>query len=77
MAWKISPAWKYEPDLAKASEVEIVFTAEGNGRTRVDLEHRNFSRMGSGWEKMREGVGAEGGWGSLLQLFAAEAEKPW
>lgn len=75
MAWMISPQWQYEPSLAKASEVEVVFTAETNGETRVDLEHRHFSRMDAGWEKMREGVGAEGGWGSLLALFAAEAEK--
>ncbi len=75
IAWMISPQWQYEPELAKASEVEIVFTPEANGLTRVDLEHRNFSRMGAGWETMRDGVGAEGGWGSLLQLFAAEVEK--
>ena len=27
MAWQISPSWQYEPDLAKASEVDVRFTA--------------------------------------------------
>jgi uncharacterized protein YndB with AHSA1/START domain len=40
MAWKITHQWGYEPDPAKASEVEISFTPVGGGKTRVDLEHR-------------------------------------
>ena len=74
MAWMITPQWKYEPDISKASEVEVVFTSLADGSTRVDLEHRHFERLGSGWEAMRAGVSAEGGWGSLLSLFATAAE---
>jgi hypothetical protein len=75
MAWKITVQWQYEADLAKSSEVEVLFTPLADGSTRVDLEHRNFARMGAGWETMREMVNAEGGWGGLLQMFGAEAEK--
>jgi uncharacterized protein YndB with AHSA1/START domain len=75
MAWKITSQLQYEPDLAKSSEVEVRFTPQADGSTRVDLEHRNFARMGAGWESMREMVNSEGGWGGTLQLFAAEAEK--
>jgi len=75
MAWKITPQWQYEPDLAKSSEVEVTFTPVGNGSTRVDLEHRHFSRAGAGWETMRGMVDSEGGWNGLLQAFASEAEK--
>jgi uncharacterized protein YndB with AHSA1/START domain len=75
MAWKITAQWQYEPDLAKSSEVEVRFTPLGDGSTRVDLEHRNFERMGAGWETMRGMVDSEGGWGGLMQLFATEAEK--
>ena len=74
MAWQITPAWKYEPDLAKSSEVEVRFTAEGDGITRVDLEHRNFERHGEGGDSMRAKVDSPGGWGSLLQLYLARAE---
>jgi uncharacterized protein YndB with AHSA1/START domain len=70
MAWQINEHWQYEPDLAKASEVEIRFTGEPDGRTRVDLEHRHFDRHGVGGETIRTAVGSEGGWGTLLQLFA-------
>jgi hypothetical protein len=75
MAWKISPAWQYQPDLAQASEVEVLFTPLADGSTRVDLEHRHFERGGAGWETMRGMVDSEGGWSGLLRMFAAEAEK--
>src|SRR5262249_51164977 len=39
MAWQINLQWKYEPDLAKSREVEVRFTPEPGGLTRVDLEH--------------------------------------
>ena len=69
-SWQIAADWTCEPDLSKASEVEVRFTPEAGGNTRVDLEHRHFERMTSGAEAMRAGVSAEGGWGSLLQMFA-------
>jgi uncharacterized protein YndB with AHSA1/START domain len=71
IAWQITHEWGYEPDLAKSSEVEIRFTAEPGGRTRVDLDHRHFERHGAGAASMRTAVGSEGGWGSLLQMYAA------
>lgn len=73
-AWQITGAWQYEPDLARSSEVEVRFTPAGPGMTRVDLEHRHFERHGGGGAAMRAGVSAEGGWGSLLALYAAEVE---
>jgi uncharacterized protein YndB with AHSA1/START domain len=73
-AWQINPDWQYEPDLAKASEVEVTFTPRDDGSTQVDLEHRHFSRHGAGFEKMRDGVGSPNGWGAILQLYLAGAE---
>ena len=75
LAWKITGEWKYEPDLEKASDVEVRFTALVEGLTRVDLEHRNFQRMAAGWESMREMVDSPGGWGGLLQAYVEQAEK--
>jgi uncharacterized protein YndB with AHSA1/START domain len=74
MAWQVSPMWQYEPDLAKSSEVEVRFTAERDGATRVDLEHRYFERHGAGWEQMKAQIDAPGGWGGTLQMFATKAE---
>lgn len=71
MAWKITHEWGYEHDPSKASEVEVLFTDLGNGKTRIDLEHRHFGRMGPFGEIMRTAVSSPGGWGTLLGMFAA------
>jgi uncharacterized protein YndB with AHSA1/START domain len=75
IAWQITHEWGYQPDLSKSSEVEIRFTAQPGGGTRVDLEHRHFERMGPEGDTMRVGVGGPGGWGGLLELFKARAEQ--
>ena len=69
IAWHITHQWGYEPDPAKASEVEIRFVPESGGMTRVELEHRNLRKHGEGWETMRKAVDSEGGWGMLLDLY--------
>jgi uncharacterized protein YndB with AHSA1/START domain len=76
LAWQITAEWSYEPDLSKSSEVEVRFTPMPGGGTRVDLEHRHFERMGRGGASMREGVGAPGGWGTLLKDFKTRVEQP-
>ena len=75
MAWKINLQWQYEPDLAKASEVEVSFTPEPDGSTRVDVEHRYFERHGAGWETMRTSVDSGMGWGGLLELYRVEVSR--
>ena len=75
IAWQITPDWQYEPDPAKASEVEITFTPQPDGSTRVDLEHRHFERHGAGAAAMKAGVDSAGGWGSLLELYAEAAQR--
>jgi uncharacterized protein YndB with AHSA1/START domain len=74
MAWQTTPNWQYEPDLAKSSEVEVRFTPEAGGFTRVDLEHRYLERHGEGADAMRTAVDSPEGWNGLLQLFRTQAE---
>jgi uncharacterized protein YndB with AHSA1/START domain len=69
-SWDISPQWQIETDLEKTSEVEVRFIAETTQRTRVELEHRNIDRHGSGWESARDGVSADQGWPLYLQRYA-------
>jgi uncharacterized protein YndB with AHSA1/START domain len=69
-SWDISPRWQVETDLSKTSEVEVRFISESPERTRLELEHRNIDRHGTGWEAVREGVGGDGGWPLYLQRFA-------
>jgi uncharacterized protein YndB with AHSA1/START domain len=69
--WEISAEWKPDARPAYTSELEVRFLAEAAGRTRVELEHRNFERMGEvAGETMRKGV--DGGWPALLDLFVKE-----
>ena len=75
LAWKITGGWQYEPDLAKSSEVEVRFTPQPDGSTRVDLEHRHFDRLGPSGAAMSAMVESPGGWGDTLRLFAEQAEK--
>jgi uncharacterized protein YndB with AHSA1/START domain len=70
LAWQLTGEWKYDPDFV--TEVEVRFTDEGDGRTRVDLEHRDIDRYGEGAEQVRTALSGEGGWSELLGLFAAE-----
>src|SRR3954467_9954442 len=70
-SWDINPMWQIETDHAKTSEVEVRFTDAGEGRTRVELEHRNLDRHGDGWDGMREGVRGDQGWPLYLQRYVA------
>ncbi len=75
ISWDITNQWKIETDPSKTSEVEVTFAAEGPGRTRVELEHRNLDRHGDGWEAHRDAVGSPDGWQVGLDAFAATAAR--
>lgn len=71
MSWDLNSAWK--PDSAVGSEVEVRFVADGPDATVVELEHRNFERLGpEGGESMRKDV--DGGWPGLLEIFKQVGE---
>jgi uncharacterized protein YndB with AHSA1/START domain len=72
VSWEIDSKWKPDSRAALASEVAVRFVAGAGNSTRVELEHRNFERMGAAeGEVMRTGV--DGGWPAMLDLFAKEA----
>jgi uncharacterized protein YndB with AHSA1/START domain len=73
-AWQLNADWQFDPDPAKASEVEVTFTPTGEGSTRVELEHRRLDRMGERAEEVRQAISSEGGWTGLLRLFKEHAE---
>ena len=70
ISWDISPYWQIETNHERTSEVEVRFVAEAQGRTRVELEHRNLDRHGEGWEQTRDAVAGEGGWPGCMRRFA-------
>jgi uncharacterized protein YndB with AHSA1/START domain len=73
MAWHLNAEFDYEPDPNKASRVDVRFIAEGSGTTRVELEHSELDRVGERWPHLLSEISAEGGWSTLLGLFAATA----
>jgi uncharacterized protein YndB with AHSA1/START domain len=72
-SWDIGPTWQLESDLGKTSEVEVRFIAESNDRTRVELEHRNLERHGTGWRSVADGVDGEAGWPLYLSRYVQMA----
>jgi uncharacterized protein YndB with AHSA1/START domain len=73
MAWQLTPKWEFEPDIDRATQVEVTFEPEAGGGTRVTLEHRGFETYGEPGNEMREQVGGEGGWPALMKLYAETA----
>jgi hypothetical protein len=71
VAWQISPRREPEPNPAKASEVEVRFSADGDRRTTVRLEHRAFERHGEDGGRYAQMLGSSQGWPFLLERFAA------
>ena len=69
LSWHLGPDWKFNPDVSKASEVEIRFTADGPS-TLVELEHRGFERHGEGCEQLRAAMDSPGAWTATLTAFA-------
>jgi len=74
LTWQINGEWKYEPDAAQCSEVEVLFTDLGGGQTRVDLEHRELARHGESIQGLLEGIRNDtGGWTGILNRYAEVA----
>jgi len=70
IAWQIGGDWKYEPDIARSSEVEVRFTPGPNETTLVSLEHRYLDRVGISANAVRSMLDSPGGWGGTLGAYA-------
>jgi uncharacterized protein YndB with AHSA1/START domain len=68
LGWQLDGDFKYDPDLV--TEVEVSFIAEGESRTRVELEHRDLDRFGDRRDAVTKAFSAPDGWGGLLERFA-------
>ncbi|HET8655108.1 MAG TPA: SRPBCC family protein [Longimicrobiaceae bacterium] len=69
LSWQISPSRTPEPDPERASEIEMCFLAEETQGTRVEFEHRGFSRHGSGAEAYRAAMASAQGWDYILERY--------
>jgi uncharacterized protein YndB with AHSA1/START domain len=73
LAWQLNGQWRYDPDFL--TEVDVRFTLEDGGVTRVDLEHRNLDRFGDAAESVREAIDSPEGWAGLLANFVRLADR--
>ncbi|WP_234027958.1 SRPBCC family protein [Pseudonocardia dioxanivorans] len=62
-------SWQFDPDPAKASEIEARFRSDGDHQSIVDVEHRLFERLDGG-DAIRGAINGGGGWELLLDGFA-------
>jgi uncharacterized protein YndB with AHSA1/START domain len=69
ISWHLQGDWKYDPDPAKASVVEVRFIAEAPDRTRVELDHRHIERHYRS-DDVVTGVNSPGGWSGILERYA-------
>ncbi|HEY2861542.1 MAG TPA: SRPBCC family protein [Terracidiphilus sp.] len=69
------PDWVFNPDKAKASEVEIRFSEAGDGFTLVEIEHSKFERHGEGYQQMRTVLDGPGAWQGILALYAKRVDQ--
>lgn len=60
-------AWNPNPNRKIPTEIEVTFTREGPDRTRVDLEHRGWERLGAEGLELRDGYSD---WERVLGLYA-------
>ena len=64
---RLGYTWHLKRDRADATEVEIRFTSSDAGRTRVEIVHRGWERLGAEGLSLRDRNG--GGWATLLPHY--------
>ena len=76
LAWepprRLVYSWHLRADRGDATEVEIAFVEVGGGRSRLDIVHRGWERLGErgpGWRERNQR-----GWAGVLPPFAAACD---
>lgn len=72
LAWQLDTTWRFNPDFL--TEVEVRFVPEGEGVTRVELEHRNIERFGEEAAAVRASLDGGNGWSGVLSALAAHVQ---
>jgi uncharacterized protein YndB with AHSA1/START domain len=70
---RLGYTWHLNRDRSDATQVEIRFVARGDASTRVEIEHRDWERLGAEGEQWRERN--QGGWATLLPHYVAAAAR--
>jgi uncharacterized protein YndB with AHSA1/START domain len=65
--------WHLRRDRADATEVEITFVEQSASKTRVEIEHRGWERLGAHGQDWRDANMA--GWSTLLPHYVSATSK--
>jgi len=76
LSWLMGSDWTFEPDPARASEIDVRFLAEAPDRTRLEFEHRHLERYGEQAERMRSVLDGPSGSVGVVSAYAAAARRP-
>ncbi len=72
LSWHLDGDFRYDPDGAHASRVDVWFESVGERTTAVILEHSGLDRHGPTWPRLREGISR--GWPADLHFYAQSVE---
>jgi len=75
LSWLVGSDWTPEPDLARASEIDVRFLAEAPDRTRLEFEHRHLERYGEQAERMRSILDGPTGAVGVVSAYATAARR--
>jgi uncharacterized protein YndB with AHSA1/START domain len=70
---RLAYTWHLRCSPQEATDVEVRFVEAGHDRTRVEIEHGGWERLGAQAAQRREGN--RSGWMSVLPHFAEAIEK--
>ena len=69
VTWQVGADWAYHPDLV--TTIDVRFTEESPGRTRVALQHRDLENFGDQAEQMKNVFEAPDAWTRTLSSYTA------
>ena len=73
VTWQIGADWAFHADLV--TTIEVRFTRTDDGRTLVELEHRDLEAYGADAARMQATFEAPDAWGGMLKRYAEVAEQ--
>ena len=71
VTWQIGADWRYHDDLV--TTIELRFVPTDDGRTLVELEHRDLEAYGADAAQMQEAFEKPDAWGSTLAAYERAA----
>ena len=71
VSWHLDGDFRYDPDAARSSRVDVRFREVPDGGTLVELEHSGLDHHGPTWRRLRDGV--SGGWQTIIERFSHTA----